>query len=181
MPEDTDPPITRLGSHIAWESPWYRVRADRVRWPDGSTGVYNVVEKAPSVFIVPVTHTGDIVLIHSYRHPLGRWCWELPAGAIEPGQTPQQAAAAELLQETGGSAAHWRHLATLPTMNGTGDHLAHFFLATCVTLGAPNLEHTEALRVQPTARADAIAMALSGQMQDAVSVAALLMAAPLLE
>ncbi len=175
------PPFTLIESHIAWECPWYAVRQDRLRLPDGSEGVYNVVHKCDAVWIVPVTPAGEIVLIHNYRHTLGEWCWELPAGGIKDGQSPLQAAQDELREEVGGTADHWRLLLRVSTMNGLGDEYAHVFLATGVTLGTPHHEPTEVMTVHAVSPARALAMAREGAINDATSVMALLLAAPLLD
>ncbi len=174
-------PITTIDSRIAWECPWYKVRQDKIRLPDGNDGIYNVIEMNDSVWIVPVTTAGEIVLIHNYRHTLGEWCWELPAGHIETGQSPEDAARQELLEETGGTTDEWRFLLRASTLNGIGDHHGHFFLATDVTLGEPQHEQAEVITVHTFSLEKAVAMARSGQINDAVSVMALLLAEPLLK
>jgi ADP-ribose pyrophosphatase len=151
-----------------------------VRWPNSSESEYNVVEIRPSVFIVPITAQGEVVLIHNYRHPLGKWCWELPAGGIEDGQTPLEAAQAELLQEAGGVSEKWQFLFHAPSMNGIGNHIIHYFLARDVQLGPTQHEGTEAIKVQTFTIAEALSMARSGAMQDVQSIAGMLAAEPLL-
>lgn len=175
------PPIVPLSSEYMWQSRWYSVRQDKVRWPDGSESDYNVLEVRPSVFIVPVTPQGEIVLIYNYRHPLGKWCWELPAGGIEQGQTPLQAAQAELLQEVGGTSESWQFLFQAPSMNGIGDHIIHYFVAHGVQLGPTHHEGTEAIQVHTFAAEEALSMARRGAMQDILSIAGLLAAEPLLD
>lgn len=61
-------PFQTLSSRTAWSCPWYRVRQDEIRLPDGQTAVYNVVEKPEAVWIIPVTADGEIVLIRTYRY-----------------------------------------------------------------------------------------------------------------
>lgn len=176
----TNTPLSTLDSRYIWQSPWYNLRQDTVQLPDGSVGPYNVVEKRPSVFIVPMTSEGDIVLIQNYRHTLGKWCWETPAGAVEPEQTPLQAAQAELLQEVGGTSDDWYFLFAAPTMNGIGDNIGHYFVAKNVQLGETQHEATEIIRVQTVPLDDALDMARTGAMQDVLSIAGLLAAEPLL-
>src|SRR6185369_14210817 len=71
-------PIVPIDSQRVWECPWYAVRQDRIHLPDGSEGVYNVVELADAVWVVPVTSNGEIILLWHYRYPLRTWGWELP-------------------------------------------------------------------------------------------------------
>lgn len=174
-----NPPITTLVSRIAWECPWYAVRQDRIRLPDGSEGVYNVVIKCDAVWIVPITAAGEVVLIHNYRHTLGEWCWELPAGGIRDGQSPLEAAQRELREETGGVATDWRFLLRVSTMNGVGTEYGHVFLAGGVTLGQPRREPAEVMTVHILPLAKALAMARAGEINDSMSALALLLAASL--
>src|SRR5512145_3310188 len=106
----TDHPITTIDSRRAWDCPWYGVRQDRILLPNGTEGVYNVVEMHDAVWVLPVTTAGEIVLLWHYRYPLRAWGWELPSGGIEAGQTPLAAAQRELAEEAGGTAANWQFL-----------------------------------------------------------------------
>ena len=138
-----DNPIKTLSSRIDWQSPYYRIRRDEIRLPDGSDGVYNVVELAPSVFIVPVTADNQIVLIRNYRHTLQQWVWEVPAGGIKAGQSPDDSAREELQEEIGGTSDKLHFLMKASTMNGIGTNYAHFYLAHDVELSQPEHEKTE--------------------------------------
>ena len=60
-------PFQTVASHIAWSCPWYRVRQDEIITPDGQPGVYNVIEKADAVWIVPVTPKGEVLMVYQYR------------------------------------------------------------------------------------------------------------------
>ncbi len=61
-------PFTTLSSTIAWACRWYHVRQDRILLPNGREGEYNVVEKEPAVWVIPVTTAGTIVLLKQYRY-----------------------------------------------------------------------------------------------------------------
>jgi 8-oxo-dGTP pyrophosphatase MutT (NUDIX family) len=173
-------PITTLSSRRAWECPWYGVRQDRILLPGGIEGVYNVVEMHDAVWVVPVTTAGEIVLLYHYRYPLKAWGWELPSGRVEDGQTPAEAARRELEEEAGGAAADWQFLMRAPTMKGIGDEYAHLYLATGVRLGATRHEPAEVLTVHTLPASRVLAMARAGEVSDAVSALALLLAEPLL-
>ena len=168
------------GSRIAFDCPWYRVRQDQVTWPDGSAGVYNVVEASPCVFIVPVTPDGEIVLIHQYRHTTGRWVWEIPAGAINDGQSMLDAAKMELREEVGGVSDSFNYLGEFETANGRSNEVAHLFLARDVVLGENELESAEILTVHPTALTDVQLMIRNNQIKDAPSLLAISLSLPLL-
>ncbi len=172
-------PIVPLDSRRAWDCPWYGVRTDRIRLPDGSEGVYNVIELPNAVWVVPVTEDGQIVLLWHYRYPLSKWIWELPAGGIrdsEPLLTAQQ----ELREEAGGVAADWRLLMKVCTMKGIGNEYAYLYLATGVRLGATDHEPAEVMTIHLLPIAEVLRMARAGEIEDAQSVLALLLAEPLL-
>lgn len=174
--DETQHPIQQTSTKIAWHSQWFQVREDGVKLPDGTDGIYNVLEMRDSVFIVPVLTDGRIVLIRNYRYTLGEWVWELPAGGIEAGQTPEEAARDELLQEVGGVAENMRFLLKANTMNGIGNHHANFYLATNVELQQPEHEQMEFIHVHPMLANEAYTIAINGQMNDAISITALLLA-----
>lgn len=174
-------PIIPLDSRRTWDCPWYGVRQDRIRLPDGAEGVYNVLEIPDAVWIVPVTAGGEIVLLCHYRYPLQTWIWELPSGSVGPDrEDPLATARRELREEAGGTAADWQHLMTVATMKGIGTERAHLFLARGVILGATEHEPAEVMRIHPLPAAQVLQMARAGQIGDAISVLALLLAEPVL-
>lgn len=173
-------PFQTLESHIDWSCRWYQIRKDAIRLPNGKDGEYNIIEMNNSVWVVPITENQEVVLIYNYRYPIKQWCWEVPAGHIEPGQTPDEAAELELLEEAGGRAESFEFLVKMSTLNGIGDHYGHFYIARGVKLGAQQHEQTEMMRVQTFPIETALEMARSGQMNDSHSVVALLLAEPLI-
>src|SRR5687767_6542805 len=138
-------PYQTLASRVVWSSPWYALREDQVRFPDGSEGPYTVVDKREAVWIVPVLVDGRFVLIRNYRHTVDEWLWEVPAGGIEAGQSAEATAQRELAEEIGGEAARLREIAALYTMPGIGNEMAHIFLAEGVMLGEPHHEPSEVM------------------------------------
>lgn len=173
-------PFRTLRSRIAWSCPWYRVREDIIVLPDGSEGVYNVVEHPGAVWIVPVTAQGEIVLLWHYRHTVGDWCWEVPAGGLKAGQSPEEAAHEELAQEIGGRAGAWRYVGPFYGSNGISNEQGHIFLASDVTLGKPDHEPAEVIEIHRQPIAEALRMAQANEISDGPSALALLLCAPLL-
>lgn len=175
MPDNSHP-ITSLDSQRAWDCPWYGVRQDRIRLPDGSEGVYNVLELRDAVWVVPVTTRGEIVLLWHYRYPVRRWGWELPSGSVTPDSNPLATAQGELLEEAGGMATDWRFLMTVSTMKGIGTEQAHLYLATGVTLGVTHHEPAEVMTVHTFPTVEVFRMARAGEIHDGIGVLALLLA-----
>jgi ADP-ribose pyrophosphatase len=176
LPNRTDHPITALDSQRAWDCRWYSVRKDRIHLPDGSEGEYNVVELPDAVWVVPLTTAGEIVMLYHYRYPLGQWGWELPSGSISPGDDALSTAQRELAEEAGGTAADWRFLMRASTMKGIGTEYAHLYLASGVTLGETHHEPAEVMTVHTLPPFKVMEMARAGEIQDAISVLALLLA-----
>lgn len=86
---------------IAFENRWWKIRKDVVRLPDGSTREYFVNEGTDGVIVVPVRGDGRVYLHRMYKHGAGEAVLEFPMGRMEAGETPEHAAARELLEETG--------------------------------------------------------------------------------
>ncbi len=168
-------PFATLSSRIAWSCPWYRVRQDEIRLPDGSAGVYHVVEKPPAAWIVPVTADGQIVLIRHYRYTVDAWCLEVPAGSLEDGQTLEETAATELRQEVGGVASGWEYVGQFYTANGICNEVSHVFLATGVTLHRPDHELTEAMETLLLPIDEVLRRARANEISDGPSALALLL------
>lgn len=91
-----------LSSEYVLESPWYRLRRDACRLPDGSVvESYYVREHAGFSVIFALTKAGEVVFTRQYKHGIGDFVLELPAGMREPGEDPQTCARRELEEETG--------------------------------------------------------------------------------
>ncbi len=175
-------PITAIDSKRVWECPWYAVRQDRIHLPNGSEGVYNVVELADAVWVVPMTTSGEIVLLWHYRYPLQTWGWELPSGGgIARPEDVLPTAQRELHEEAGGTATDWRFLMQVSTMKGVGTEHAHLYLATGVTLGSTEHEPAEVMTVHTFPAAEVYRMARGGEIHDGIGVLALLLAEPFLK
>lgn len=119
-----------LRSRLAYENPWIRVREDAVLRPDGTPGVYGVVQvRSPAVFVVPVTEAGEVVLVHVDRYATGGMSWEVPAGGTD-GEDALLAAGRELREETGLAATSLVDLGPVHSLNGVADAPGRVVLAT---------------------------------------------------
>jgi len=173
-------PFRTLASRIVFQNPWYRIRQDDVLLANGQPSVYNVIELAGAVWIVPLLADGRIALIRQYRYAIDDWCLEIPAGGMGQETDPRQSAERELKEEVGGVAAEWHFLGRYWTMKGVGNEAGYFFLARGVVLGTPQHEATELIEPHIVSVDEALALARSGEMADAPSAFALLLSESLL-
>jgi ADP-ribose pyrophosphatase len=178
--DKAEKPWQTLGTTWLWESKWYNLRQDRVRIHNGSEITYTYQEHPGAVFIVPVTSEGEIVLMHQYRHPVGEWLWEVPAGAVDDGEDLGAAARRELAEEIGGTAEELCYVGYFFSASSISNLRINVFLAMGVTLEQSAREATELieLRVMPTT--EALTMARQGEIKDGQSALALLLCEPLL-
>lgn len=163
-------------SAVRYENPWMRVREDVFLRPDGTEGLYGVVEKRDFACILPWDGT-HLWLVEQYRHPVAAWSLELPQGSWDPGDaggSPEELARLELREETGLRAGSVDHLGRLWQACGASTQSFDVWLATDLQAGAasPGIdEHgLRALRMTP----DEVDAAVDGgRLRDSASVAAL--------
>lgn len=150
------------------------VRVDRVRLDDGAETTREVVEHSGSTAIVALDRQGRVLLVQQYRYPVGEELWEIPAGRLEPGEVPVEAAARELAEEAGLRAEHWEHLLTVYASPGYCDERLVIFLATELAERQASPDADERIAKAWFPLAEAVTMGLYGQITDAKTVAAVL-------
>ena len=90
-----------ISSERVFEGKVFEVYRERVKLPHGPTATVDVVRHPAAVVILPVPEPGHIVLIRQYRHAVRQWLWEVPAGSVDPGESPETAARRECHEEIG--------------------------------------------------------------------------------
>jgi ADP-ribose pyrophosphatase len=170
-----------LDRRFLWQSGWYNLRQDRLRTPAGDEFTYTLVDHPGAVWVVPITADGHIVLVRQYRYTVDDWCYEVPAGGLSPGLTPEEVARRELLEEVGGEAAEMRYVGQFYTSNGISNEVAYVYLATGVELGDTRREPTELMEIRLVSVEEALRMAREGDISDGPSALALLWCERLLQ
>ncbi len=178
MSEQRLRPWRVLASAYQIDTPYLRLRADRVELPSGQiVDGYFVRESRGFCIVFALTAEGRVVLVRQYKHGIGEIVLELPARGIDPGESPRECAARELAEETGYAAPLLEHVRSFvidPT-NATGRF--HLFIARgAVPSGVQDLDPTEEIEVLTASLDEVRAMARDGRIGSGSQVAAVLVA-----
>jgi ADP-ribose pyrophosphatase len=163
-----------LRSKIIYKGPVFGVRRDEVLEPGGIRTTREVVTHPGSVVILPLLPDGRILLVRQYRHATRQFLWELVAGRIERGENPRQAAARELLEETGYRAKRYRVFLDIFPTPGFLDERMYILLAQGLTSGDARPEEDEKIISRVFSRSQLRQMIRRGKLRDAKTIAGLL-------
>jgi 8-oxo-dGTP pyrophosphatase MutT (NUDIX family) len=168
----------RLRSEKLFETPYFVLRSDRLRLPDGVIkDPYYVIERPDAAIIFPLTKEGEVILVRQFRPPLERMELGLPAGLVEPGEKPEAAARRELLEETGYAGGEWEPLGSLASSPSLKDNWAYLFLARGVEeTSAPDPDEHELVEVVRVSVEDILGLIRGGQIVSSSGVAAIMLA-----
>jgi ADP-ribose pyrophosphatase len=168
-----------IESKVIFDLEFARVRQDLLEHPDdGRRFPYHYLQSpAEAVATVALTGDGCVVLIRQYRHPVGRVLYDLPAGRIDPGESPQEAAVRELEEETGYRASRWQKLAYYNQFPGSMQVGTHLFLAQDLMSGDQSLDPFEDVQVIHKPFSEAIDLVTGGQVIDGSLMLGLLLVA----
>ena len=157
------------------------VHRDVVALPDGSEAVREIVEHSGGVGVLPVDEDGTCWCVRQYRYAFGTHLLEMPAGKLEPGETPLECAVRELSEETGFTAAEYSYLGALYPSPGYCRETLHIYLATGLTRGKAHLDKGEFLDVEVYQLDELYEMVLRGELPDAKTAMAVVKAKLLLD
>jgi len=175
-------PWTILDTTIPYDNPWIKIQHNKVLTPAGTSGIYGVVHyKNYAIGILPLDKDLNTYLVGQYRFPLEQYSWEIPEGGCPEGTDLLATAKRELKEEVGLTAKEWTPLLTMHLSNCIADEVAHVFIAQDLTEGKAEPEETEELMIKKVPFQTAYEMVLSGEITDAISVAAILKAKILLD
>jgi ADP-ribose pyrophosphatase len=118
-----------VDAEVVYQGAFLRVRKDRARLPDGSVHGREWVVHPGAAAMLAVGDDGRVLVVRQYRYAMQRAYVELPAGKIDPGETPLQTARRELLEETGYTAREWSHLTQIHPAIGFSNELLDIFVA----------------------------------------------------
>lgn len=153
----------------------FDVVLEKVTLPNGAIKDREIVRHPGAAAMVPLLDNGKVLLIRQYRHAVGEFLWEIPAGTLEPDEAAIECARRELVEETGYEASSFDKLAEILPAPGYTDELIHIFLASGLKSVKQKLEDDEVLELQPIAFDTALEMITKGEIRDAKTIAGLLL------
>ena len=142
---------------------------------DGRKYTREVVVHPGAAVILPILPDGNIMLIRTYRYGVNEHLLELPAGKLEPGETPMNCAGRELMEETGYVASKLTRIGSFYSSPGILTEKMHAFLATGLLPHAGEKDEDEQIELQPRSLEQALQEVLSGEIVDGKTVATLLL------
>ena len=154
----------------------FNLFAENITLPNGHTTTLSIIRHPGASAMVAITEVKKMILIRQYRHAVNGFIWEIPAGTLDPGESPLDCAQRELVEEAGVSADVWHKLGEIIPVPGYSDERIHIFLAENLTKAEQKLDSDEVLEVHPFDFAEVLEMIRSGQIIDAKSISGIFMA-----
>ena len=174
-------PFELIKSETLIQGRTFKLRRDHLKTPDGRETKFEIIEHGGSVVIIPIDADGNMLFVRQYRHAAGGDLLELPAGTRDGDEPYEECAAREIREETGMEAGTLIKVGDFYLAPGYSTEFMGVFLATELKHNPLDADDDEFLSVEKMSVMAAFAMAERGEMPDAKSLAALLLARPHLE
>ena len=163
-----------LSSQVIYEGAVFGIRRDEIIEPSGVRTIREMITHPGSVVVLPVLTDGRILLIQQYRYAARQYLWELVAGRMDPGENPRQAAARELIEETGYRAKRLRIFLEFFPTPGFLEEKMFLLLAEGLTPGKAEPEDDEKIVSRAYNHGQLEEMIRKGKLRDAKTIAGIL-------
>lgn len=167
---------TKLASDSIFKGALLDVYRDTVELPNGKQATREYIKHPGAVAVVPFTAEGNILLVRQFRYPTGCELLEVPAGKLDPGETPDACAMRELAEETGFRSANLTRMASIHTTPGFSNEVIHLYRAEQLIPSDETPDEDEFLQLESYAPATLREMITDGAITDAKTITALLLA-----
>lgn len=161
-----------ISANRAYDGKLLKVDEVEIELPNGKGTTHEVIRHPGAVAIVALDKTGKVLLLRQYRTALERVVVEIPAGKIDPGETPEEAVHRELQEETGYTCGEIRRLASIAVAVGYSDEIIHIFMATDIEQGDATPDEDEFLSIEWVEIESLIESVLDGRIEDSKTVIA---------
>jgi ADP-ribose pyrophosphatase len=161
---------TRIDGELAYDGHFLKVTRDRIKLPDGSETVRELIRHPGAVVILPLLPDGRVLLERQFRYPNDRVFIEFPAGKIDPGEDPLATAKRELEEETGYTAKEWNFVCTIHNAIAYSDEHLDIFLARDLTAGEAKLDEGEFLELFTATVPELLDMVRKGEITDVKTI-----------
>ena len=164
----------KISSQVVYDGRILRLHVDTVELPNGKQALREVADHPGGVAIVAIDRDGNVLTVKQYRYVFSRVLEEIPAGKLEPGEDPDEAALRELKEETGATPERFTDLGSLIVSPGAYGEVLHLYLAEGLDMGAQSPDEDEFLDVGRTPFDEMVRRVLDGELTDAKTVAGIL-------
>jgi len=173
----TQNPWKTISSRKVYSNPWMSVREDQVIRPDGQNGIYGVIDTRTATGVVALTSEHEVYLVGQYRYPTDVYSWEIVQGGVDEDEDPLTACKRELQEEAGLIAETWTPIGgEIHLSNCISSEKGYLFVAEGLSETEASPDGTEVLQLKKLPLREAVRMAVSGEIVDAVSIIGLLLA-----
>lgn len=162
---------TTVSTELIFTGKVISLQIDTVTLPDGTSAKREIV-KHPGAVAVLAVHEGRLLLVDQYRQAMGRCELEIPAGKLEKGEDPLEAAGRELQEETGYRSGKLTHLHSFYTSPGFADEIIHLYLAEQLSAGEMAPDEDEFIEVHEATLEEALVFIAEGRIADAKTILA---------
>jgi ADP-ribose pyrophosphatase len=171
--QDTPKAVRLTRCDRVYEGRLLKIDLERLVLPGGATCDLEIIRHPGASAVVPLTKEGSVVMIRQYRHAAGGYLFEIPAGKLDPGETPEACALRETQEEVGMRPQVLHALGPIHTTPGFTDEIIHLFVATDLTPVPQALESDEMIEVFTIPLAQALTAIREGEVTDGKTICAL--------
>lgn len=161
-------------SEIIYQGKILNLKKYKVKLPDGSNSMREIVEHSGGVSIVPITEQNEIIMVKQYRKAPEEILLELPAGKLEPDEKPEVCAKRELLEETGYKVENMKKLFSFYTTPGYSNELLHLFQGKVTKFKKKELDADEFIEITKIKPAEIMNLIFQGKIKDSKTIIGLL-------
>jgi ADP-ribose pyrophosphatase len=171
-------PWKTLSTREIYRNKWMRLREDIAEMPNGNTTIYGVCEFGQCVAVLPFVDDDHVLMVRQYRYThRENHRWEMPSGGVHAGETPEQAAQRELMEEAGYRAGRLTWISTYYTTKSVTDEIGHLYIGQDLVAGELPSDETEFFERAIMPFDDVLAFVKASEIRDSMTVIAVLHAA----